>query len=794
MLGGFGVTIGANVKGLVKGLNTAKTELNKFASTTTAIGKDLTMKLTLPIVGIATAAVKTAADFEQSMNKLGAISEATGKTFEDLENKAKELGSTTKFTASEAADGMTFLAMAGFKANEVISAIPGALKLAAAGNMDLATSADIASNILTGFALSAEESDRVVDVLAKTMTSSNTNLTQLGEAMKFVAPVAKGFGVSVEETSAAIGMLSDAGIQSSMAGTTLRNIMVTMKEASEELGFSMTDAQGKMLPLADLLDLLAKKSGGTQQAIDIFGKRAGPGLVSLLEQGASKLKDFTKELENSGGTAARIADKQMQGFNGAITELKSAVQGLFIEMMETGALKQLEKAIDSVTSFIRNMSEMTDESKEKIILLMGAVALLPPIIVGLGVTISALGVVMGALTSPITLTIAAIAGLAAIIAYTVVNFDALKARFTNIDWWRNALIDMVQFYLEYNPTKLIIDGFNKLLSFFGKLEIPNPFEGISKKLEGFKKDLDPNTFPKLKSFSESMGESFTTLKDKMAGFVFGAKKVPKVLEQVNASGEMASKGFKIFENDLSKMTATAENSVPIIWTLSDSLSVLRGALAEPFVSNLSSVINDGLDAFTSALFNANEFNTAELELRKLSLEQQEQELKESLKNQLISREEYNLRLKVLAEQQAKVDTQLNNGRKNGLQSALDAMVRATKSAVKRMIAEMLKLTIIEGFLSLLTGGTGQLAKGAGLFKKVTFKALKGATGTASEINNQPIIPEIFTPNESQTFIPKGQINNSTNIANSFEEALQKYTSKLNPNEFYTLSQRGSLNF
>ena len=278
---------------------------------------------------------------------MGAITGATGAEFDALREQAKQLGSTTKFTASEAAEGMSFLAMAGFDTVEIMKAMPGVLDLASAGAMDLATASDIASNILTGFGKDASEINHLVDVMAKTFTSSNTNLMQLGFAMKYVAPVAAGMGVSLEETSAIIGMLSDAGIQASMAGTTLRGIMTTLGEASTELGFRLKDANGNLRPMAEILDELVEKSGGTQQAIEIFGKRAGPGLVALLSQGTDKLREFDEALKNSGGTAKEIADRQMQGLRGALTELRSAIEGMFIAFADVGVLTKLEGIVDS---------------------------------------------------------------------------------------------------------------------------------------------------------------------------------------------------------------------------------------------------------------------------------------------------------------------------------------------------------------------------------------------------------------------------------------------------------------
>lgn len=179
------------------------TEFNRlalaFGAVTTALG------------ALTGQAIKTAANFEASMSRVSAITGATTEQFEALEKQAMELGATTVFSASQAAEGMSFLAMAGFDTNEILAAMPGVLNLAAAGQMDLARASDIASNILTGFQLSAEESGRVVDVMAKAMTTANTNIEQLGYAMKYVAPVAASVGLSIEETAAAVGKLSDSG-------------------------------------------------------------------------------------------------------------------------------------------------------------------------------------------------------------------------------------------------------------------------------------------------------------------------------------------------------------------------------------------------------------------------------------------------------------------------------------------------------------------------------------------------------------------------------------------------------
>ena len=421
MLGGFEARLTANVKGLQTGLRKASGMLKGFSSEVKQTGQTLTRNLTVPIMGLGTAMVTTAATFEKSMNQVGAITGATGAEFDALREQAKQLGSTTKFTASEAAEGMSFLAMAGFDTVEIMKAMPGVLDLASAGAMDLATASDIASNILTGFGKDASEINHLVDVMAKTFTSSNTNLMQLGFAMKYVAPVAAGMGVSLEETSAIIGMLSDAGIQASMAGTTLRGIMTTLGEASSELGFSIKNANGNLRPMAEILDELVEKSGGTQQAIDIFGKRAGPGLVALLSQGTDKLREFDEALQNSGGTAKEIADRQMQGLRGALTELRSAIEGMFIAFADVGILTKLEGIVDSIANKIRAFSNASDETKESVLRLLAILAGLGPALIAIGTALGIIAGAIGLLGGPITAIIAGVVALAGVLFYLLDN-------------------------------------------------------------------------------------------------------------------------------------------------------------------------------------------------------------------------------------------------------------------------------------------------------------------------------------------------------------------------------------
>ncbi|KIQ89864.1 tail protein [Bacillus sp. L_1B0_8] len=297
------------------------------------------------IVASVGASVKAAANFEQSMAKVKAISGATDSEFKQLENTAKHLGATTQFSASQAADGLAFLSLAGFKAQDSINAMPAVLNLAAAGAIDLGTAADISSNIMTGFGIAATDTGKAADVLTKTFTTANTDMSQLGMAMKYVAPVAKSLGWDITDAATAVAKMSDAGIQGSQAGTSLRAALLSLanptgqtQKAFEKLGISVVDANGQFKPLPELIGHISSKMDGmtdaqkTVTAAQLVGTEASAGFLALLAQGQPALQQYKTTLEESGGTAERVARIQQETLLGAWNQLKSAAEGLAINL------------------------------------------------------------------------------------------------------------------------------------------------------------------------------------------------------------------------------------------------------------------------------------------------------------------------------------------------------------------------------------------------------------------------------------------------------------------------------
>ncbi|TFW48972.1 phage tail tape measure protein [Bacillus sp. 005/A4HT-01/001] len=354
--------------------------------------------------------VKTAADFEQAMSKVQSISGATGQDFQDLQNIAMKLGESTKYTATEAAQGLQYLAMAGFSVKDQIGSLPAVLNMAAAASVDMGTSADIVSNIMTGFGIASEDSTYAVDVLVKTMTSANTDLLQLGDAMKFVAPVATSLGFTFEETAAAVAKMSDAGIQGSMAGTALRagllrlaNPVGRAAKAMHAYGIEVEQADGKMKPIPEIIGHLNEKLGHlgkaqkTAAVASLVGTEAASGFAALLSAGEGTLKSYTKSLEESGGTADRVAKTQMDNLKGSFEEFTSALEGVGIKLGNE-FLPHIRSIVDQGTKLVGLFSQINPSVTATGLAMAGtsvAIALTAASVVKLGFALRGLFAAMG---------------------------------------------------------------------------------------------------------------------------------------------------------------------------------------------------------------------------------------------------------------------------------------------------------------------------------------------------------------------------------------------------------------
>lgn len=300
------------------------------------------------IAGIGAASVKVGMAFESEMSKVSAISGATGSDLEALTEKAKEMGATTKFSAAESAQAMEYMAMAGWKTEDMLGGIDGIMNLAAASGEDLATTSDIVTDALTAFGLSARDSSRFADVLAAASSNANTNVSMLGESFKYVAPVAGALGYSAEDTAVALGLMANSGIKAGQAGTSLRSLLANMskptddmQDAMNRLGISLTDSSGNMKSLDTIMGELREGFSGlseaekSQLAATLAGQEGMSGLLAIVntsEKDFNKLKDSIYECD---GASAQMAATMQDNLEGQLTILKSSAEGLGIEIYES---------------------------------------------------------------------------------------------------------------------------------------------------------------------------------------------------------------------------------------------------------------------------------------------------------------------------------------------------------------------------------------------------------------------------------------------------------------------------
>lgn len=308
--------------------------------------------------------IQTTAQFEQSMANVKAITGATGKEFDTLTAFARELGATTMMSAQESADAMAFLGMAGWRTSEMMAGLPAILDLTVASGRDFATVADIVSDNLTAFGLTASDATMYSDALAYAMSNANVNMDTLGESLKYIAPVATSAGVSMQEAVAMTMMLGDAGIKGSQAGTTLRTVMLNLTGANEkataklkELGVAVFDSEGKTRSFADIIRDLNKATEGmtdaqkTAIANTLVGKTAVSGFSVLLDQGADKLQAYTDGIHNSSGASAEMAEIMGDTLQGKVKIFESAMQDLQITI-GNALLPTLTEGVESLTNFV----------------------------------------------------------------------------------------------------------------------------------------------------------------------------------------------------------------------------------------------------------------------------------------------------------------------------------------------------------------------------------------------------------------------------------------------------------
>lgn len=422
-----------DISGFLAGLRSAQSEadtaskniatkignnLSSAGKSLTSAGSTLTKSVTVPIVGAGTAVVKLSSDFESAMSKVSAISGATGSDLDALNQKAQEMGAKTKFSATESAEAFTYMAMAGWKTEDMLQGIDGIMALAAADGLDLATTSDIVTDALTAFGLSASDSGHFADVLAKAASNANTNVTLLGESFKYAAPVAGALGYSAEDTAIALGLMANAGIKGSQGGTALRSSLSRLIKPTddaavlmEKYGLSMTNADGSMKSLGQVMDMLRNNMGDlteaeqAQAAATLFGQEAMSGMLSIINASDADYEKLTSAIYDADGAAQEMADTMLDNLGGQLTLLKSALEGLAIQFGEI-LLPYIKQFVTWLQNLTQKLQNLTPEQKEQIVKWAAVAASIGPVLLvvgklvtGIGGLITTLGKIPGAVSS-----------------------------------------------------------------------------------------------------------------------------------------------------------------------------------------------------------------------------------------------------------------------------------------------------------------------------------------------------------------------------------------------------------
>ena len=380
-------------------------KLKTVGDNVTNVGKKF-MPVTLGVVGLGTAAVQTAADFDSAMSKVAAVSGATGSDLEALRDKAREMGEKTKFSASEAAEAMNYMAMAGWKTEDMLSGIEGVMNLAAASGEDLATTSDIVTDALTAFGLTAKDSGHFADILAAASSNANTNVSMMGETFKYCAPIAGALGFSAEDTAEAIGLMANAGIKGSQAGTSLRTIMNNLSgevkicgSAIGEVTIATTNADGSMRDLSDILaDCRTAFSGLSESekaaaAESLVGKNAMSGFLALMNAGEADINKLSSAIDNCDGSAASMAETMNDNLAGQLQILKSQLEELAISFGEL-LMPAIRTIVGWIQKFVDWLNSMDEGTRKVIVTIALVAAAIGPVLIIVGKVISAVGTIM----------------------------------------------------------------------------------------------------------------------------------------------------------------------------------------------------------------------------------------------------------------------------------------------------------------------------------------------------------------------------------------------------------------
>ena len=617
-------------------------DLKNLGDKISGVGTTLTKTVTTPIVGLGTMAVKTAADFDTAMSQVGAVSGATGKDLDALRDKAREMGSKTKFSASEAAEAMNYMAMAGWKTSDMLSGIEGIMNLAAASGEDLASTSDIVTDALTAFGLTAADSGHFADILAAASSNANTNVSMMGETFKYCAPIAGALGFSAEDTAEAIGLMGNAGIKSTQAGTALRTIMSNLSGEVKICGSSIgevtiatTNADGSMRDLSAILADCRTAFGGLSEsekaaaAEALVGKNAMSGFLALMNAAPADIEKVSSAIANCDGKSAEMAATMQDNLAGQLTILKSQLEELAISFGEI-LMPAIRQIVTWVQGFVDKLNGMDEGTKNTIVTIGLLAAAIGPVLIVIGKVVSAVGSIMtfiptliGGISSiggglsalwgilaanPVTLVIAAIAALIAIFVALWNNCEGFREFWINL--W-NVIKDAA------------VAVWNGLKDFFSN--IWNAITGAAQSIWNGLKDFFSGLWEGIKNIFQTVLDVIKTLI--VAQFEFYKLIITTVLNVIqtvvstvwnaiktvietvtNAIGSFLSSAWETIRNTVTTVMEAIRSVITSVWeAIKSAVTAVLSAIKDVVVSAweaIKSAITTAMEAIRSAVIAA----------------------------------------------------------------------------------------------------------------------------------------------------------------------------------------------
>lgn len=486
------------------------------------LGLTLTGAVTTPLVGIGVAAMTTFGNFEQQMNRVKAISGATGGQFDQLKQRAVELGASSVFSASEVAQAMENMASAGMNVNDIYSASAGVMDLAAVSGRDMGLAAEAVASAMNQFGIAGENATHVADVYAKAAADTNAETVDMAEAMKYAGPVMSSLNSSFEETAAAIGIMSNAGIKGSQAGTTLRTAMQRLaaptdvaSKLMQSLGISAYNSEGQMKPISELLPHLQERLSGLSEeqrnnALNtLFGKESLSGMLALLDSAGPEFDGVVSGLQNSNGAAKEMADTMNSGLSGSIENLKGKLETAAITVSERFA-PYIEKLADKVGELTEWFTNLSEEQQDQIIKWGLVAAAAGPALVVFGKIAGALGTTfkaLGTVSSGIGKVVGKVAPL-------ITNFAGMETAAVGATGATSGLGTSIS--LLSNPLGVVVGGAALLTG--GLVVLAEAKERAREGAEKYGTTLSNDTKGKLDEFSSAV----TTAQTAMTNFETGA--------------------------------------------------------------------------------------------------------------------------------------------------------------------------------------------------------------------------------------------------------------------------------